>query len=226
MILITTLILIFSISGYIQIREAKIEKKIVNLSEEYLHEIYHETEFEVEVKWMPPALKKLTDSEVEEIRFQNRELPRGLVSAEAMTERGIYPIQLYIRVTLNLPVAESRLLKGDEFGPEELQTKKADVTSLKELPLLVLDNSTWIANRDIEPGEFIYDRDIVKGNILRRGQQVTMIYDEENLTIEMSCEIRQPASPGEVTILRCSDTGKRYEAILNENKKASWIKTL
>ena len=226
MILITTLILIFSITGYIQIREAKLEKKIVNLSEEYLHEIYHETEFEVEVKWMPPALKKLNQTEVNEIRFQNRELPRGLVSAEVLSEKGIHPVQLSVKVKLNLPVAGSRLLKGDEFAIDDLHIKKTDVTSLKELPLLVLDNNTWIAKRDIEPGEFIYERDVTKGNILQRGQQITMTYDEGNLAIEMNCEIRQPASPGEVTILRCSDTGKRYEAILNENKMASWIKTL
>lgn len=226
MILITTLILIFSITGYIQIREAKLEKKIVNLSEEYLHELYHETEFEVEVKWMPPALKKLNESEVDEIRFQSRELPRGLVSAEVLSQKDVHPVQLSVKVKLNLPVAGSRLLKGDEFDMDDLRIKKADVTSLKELPLLVLNNNTWIAKRDIEPGEFIFDRDIVKGNILQRGQQVRMIYGEGNLAIEMNCEIRQPASPGEITVLTCSDTGKRYEAILNENKKASWIKTL
>jgi len=226
MILITTLLIIFSVSGYIHLKETKLEKKIIFLAEEMLLEMYHETKFEVEVKWMPPALKKQSESDINEIRFQDRELPRGLVSAEIVSRRGLHPVQLHIRVKLNLPVAGKRLLKGDEFGVEDIKNKKTDVTSLKELPLLILENNTWIARREIQPGEFIYDRDIVQGNFLERGQQVNMIYDEGNVAVEMLCEVRQPAAPGEVTILSCSDTGKRYQAILNENKTATWIKTL
>ncbi len=226
MILITTIIIIFSISGYIQFRESKLEKKIIHLAEEHLRELYHDTEFEIELKWMPPALKSIRESDVYDVKFQNRELPRALTAADVFTNRGDFPAQFNIRVKIKLPVAATKLQKGDEFGKDELVMKLVDVTSLQQLPLMELEQNTWIARRDIQPGSMIFERDIVPGNTLLSGQQVNLIYDEGTIAIEVSCELRHPAAPGELVTLTCKDTGKRYQAILNENKTATWLKTL
>lgn len=226
MILITVLIILLTISGYLNHVEGKVEKKIIDLSEQYLEELYHESEFEVKVKWMPPGLKSKDASIIEKINFRKRELPRGLTSIEVMAGSEVFPIQLEITVLTSLPVAAKLLRAGDEFSSDDVITRKIDVTRLQELPVTDLGNGTWTAKRDIQPGSPFFERDIQKGEVLTRGQQVKLLYDAAGVDIEMNCEIRRQAAPGESVILYCEDTGKRYKAILNENKTATWIKTL
>ena len=226
MILITVLLILLTLSGYIHHKESKIEKKIIDLSEQYLEELYHDSDFEVKVKWMPPALKSKDVSVIDKIDFRKRELPRGLTSAEVTAGSEVFPIQLDITVMTRLPVASDLLRAGDEFSSDDVIVRKIDVTRLQELPLTDLGDGTWTAKRDIQPGSPFFERVIQKGDVLTRGQRVKLLYDAAGVDIEMNCEIRKQAAPGEPVILFCEDTGKRYKAILNENKTATWIKTL
>ncbi|MEX1136573.1 MAG: flagellar basal body P-ring formation chaperone FlgA [Balneolales bacterium] len=204
-----------------------VEDRLIQAAEEQLSAQFPQATFAVEVRWLPSRLHELLVSQqIDRLRFPGHEIPKGLVTTKVLSGRETYTIQLFVQTRIEIPVLNQTAERGDVITKEMISHEKIDITHYKRLPISQIRYGEQMPRRALKQGVPLYDTDLILKPALGPGDQVVMKYSVNGFVIEINCETRQAGATGELITIHCSESGKRYQAIVLKEGNVEWRRTL
>ncbi|MEX0779618.1 MAG: flagellar basal body P-ring formation chaperone FlgA [Balneolales bacterium] len=204
-----------------------VEDRLIQAAKDQLSVQFPQATFNVNIRWLPSRLQELPGSQqIERLRFQGHKIPKGLVTAKVYLARETYTIQLFLQTRIEVPVLNRTAEQGEVITKEMVTYEIIDITQFKKLPLSQIRYGEHVPRKKLNQGVPLYDTDLIQKPVLSLGEQVVMKYNVNGFAIEINCETRQAGATGEIITIHCSDSGKRYQALVLKKGEVAWQRTL
>ncbi|MTI86462.1 MAG: flagellar basal body P-ring formation protein FlgA [Balneolaceae bacterium] len=207
-------------------KEVIIEKARESVENHYSPEQYR---FNISARWIPGSLLKSDPEHVKSVELKG-------VLKEYSTFEVIYrrengkvhdvEIQLLIEAQQKLPVLHERLISGTVLKAEDFGIRWVPVRVSRDKPISdirKLEGKTL--RRMVNAGEPVYSSEVSLPYLVKAGEEVELIFNEQGIQIELKCESRQSGSRNEEVKIYCKETRKKYLGKIIGPGVVEWLKT-
>lgn len=209
-------------------RESLIVGKVKELiSTVYADEIYR---FDLQLKRLPSSLDG-KNVIVKSVRPVNTGIPKGYTVFDVNYERNgherVAKVQFLIQVSQLLPVPLNRLENGTPLSADMFAMQWIDITNLRGV---VIEDATDVEGKVsaslLKSGYPIRPTDLENPPIIKAGESITMLFDQEGISLSLSVTARVSAAKGELIHVWCDKTRKTYKVKVISSQVVAWEQTL
>lgn len=185
--------------------------------------------FRLDVRWMPRSLMQASPEHILSVEMVG-EAERYTRFDVAFTERGrrqTSQIQLLIELEKRMPVASRRIMYGEKLDTKNTEYRWVSIPD--DRGQLVADSELIIGKtvrRTLAAGQPVRHTDIASEFLIQTGDEVTLVFEEHGIRIELTAQARQDGAEGDLIKLYNEKTRTRYLGSVMGRDVVQWRKTL
>lgn len=224
------------LSGFIFIKSPEVDSVNVYLNKtiaQNLQSIYSENEikFDITIKWIPRALRRVNPSEIDTIKFTGNGIPRGYEMVTVQYQKAARveetKVQVLIEVQERLPVTRYRLEGEQPVSSRDLVMQWVNTTKMQGPFIRDVNHLEGkVTSHIVRNGVPLSMHDIKHKPVIESGHTVEMIFINGGVKIVINGIARQSGAKGELIRLYSKETRKTYLAKVLGPDRAQWEKTL
>lgn len=207
-------------------REVILEKARLSLEERYGHKQYR---FNLRARWIPGSLLNTSSENILSVK------PAGPIKRdtifeviyESRSQKESIEVQLIVEGEYKIPVAKNRIASGGTLEADQFEMNWIPVSFNRgELveSLEGLEGKTL--RRTLTDGQPVRQADVTSAYLVRAGETVTIIYNENGIQLGLKGEARENGSLGDEIKIFSKETRKRYVGKVQSPGTVIWHQTL
>lgn len=189
----------------------------------------HTYRFSLDVRWMPRSLMQASPEHILSVEMVG-EAERYTRFDVVFTERGrrhTSQIQLLIDLEQRMPVASRRIMYGEKLDTKNTEYRWVSIPD--DRGQLVAHSELLIGKtvrRTLAAGQPVRYADIASEFLIQAGDEVTLVFEENGIRIELTAQARQDGAEGDLIKLYNEKTRTRYLGSVMGRDVVQWRKTL
>ncbi|MCH8557605.1 MAG: flagellar basal body P-ring formation chaperone FlgA [Balneolia bacterium] len=211
--------------------ESLVQARILDMAYEALREQYNEKDyrFELSARWIPGRLHRLNTGDIVSVSLKGDvgRFTTFVVRTRDSRRNESIDVQLAVDIFRRLPVASERVMYGEVIREEQIEYSWVPVHHNHNR---LVDDSDFLVGKTIRrtlaPGQPVREADIASAFVVQAGEEVTLIFDNNGITISIQALARQDGEMGEVITLYSNETRTRYLGRVIDPGVTKWKRTL
>lgn len=225
-ILLISSLLLVPVNGSKATAEEVILEKASKVLQEQVD--VQQTRFQLNARWIPGSLRELDGKNIVSVQHAGplKKYSSFEVTYTQYGQMNQAEIQLQIQAEQKLPVLAERKLRGEKLSEEDFIRNWISVDLNRDKPIVNLNEiSGKTLRKTLNAGQFITANDIGRAFLVEAGDEITMIYRENGLEINIGCDARQDGAANEEIQVYCKETRKKYLVRITGPGETEWLKT-